>query len=166
MDLSKRIIDMYRSDQDARRALIGKWDNLVLNARLQAVDEHNLEFLRAIIGRFGFPPAGSISAGQLQMFLLLIRHADSDVGFQKHCFRLMLPKKLKVPEFELAYLYDRIQVNLGKKQFFGTQFRDNAYGANGPLPILPPIEAVDERRAIVGLPPIAVQKAHMALAYD
>ena len=57
------------------------------------------------------------------------------------------------PRF-LAYLTDRVRLAEGRLQVYGTQFMTAATGAQVPHPI-EDAEHVDERRAAVGLPPIA-----------
>ncbi len=51
---------------------------------------------------------------------------------------------------ELAYLTDRVRVNQGREQVFGTQMRSDANGMPIPQPIEDP-ERLDERRVAVGL---------------
>ena len=53
----------------------------------------------------------------MKAFWLLIQHQDNDVELQKQC--------LKRCNFELknnAFLTDRVLINQGKKQIYGTQF--------------------------------------------
>ena len=58
-----------------------------------------------------------------------------------------------------AYLYDRVAVAENRPQRFGTQFRDT-----DPFPIEDEAH-VDERRASVGLPSMAVYRAEMKRMY-
>lgn len=55
---------------------------------------------------------------------------------------------------DAAYLSDRIAVLEGREQTFGTQFDWDGHGQLSPAPIRD-VQSVDERRASVGLAPIA-----------
>jgi len=61
---------------------------------------------------------------------------------------------------DAAYLSDRISVFEGNPQTFGTQFDWDDNGQMSPAPVRDP-ETLDERRASVGLPPIADSIAEM-----
>ena len=58
----------------------------------------------------------------------------------------------------LAMLRDRILVNEGRPQIYGTQIAGVADGEPVPWPVADP-EGMDERRAEVGLAPFAVHVA-------
>lgn len=60
----------------------------------------------------------------------------------------------------MAYLSDRISIFEGGAQTFGTQFDWDANGQLSPAAVRDP-ETLDERRASVGLPPMAETIAHM-----
>lgn len=81
-------------------------------------------------------------------------HADADRPFQQRCLDLMKqePPSEVCPQ-HVAYLEDRLAVACGEPQRYETQLRPGADGLE-PLPIEDP-EHVDERRASVGLPPLA-----------
>jgi hypothetical protein len=60
---------------------------------------------------------------------------------------------------QLAYLEDRVQVQAGQPQLYGTQF--TVTGAEfGPCPIEDP-KRLDQRRADMGLEPFEVYEARM-----
>mgnify|MGYP001568247673 CR=1 FL=1 len=68
---------------------------------------------------------------------LIAQHADHDVAFQKMCLKL-LNKKCKegaASRQHVAYLADRIRVNRGLPQWYGTQFRLNSDNRLAPWPI-------------------------------
>jgi hypothetical protein len=61
---------------------------------------------------------------------------DHDVKFQEYCLNLMKnASDGDVLKKQIAYLTDRILVNTGKKQLYGTQFYLNKKGVYGPRPI-------------------------------
>lgn len=61
------------------------------------------------------------------MAWLLIQHADSDVEFQQYCLELMEREVESggVAKSDVAFLTDRILVNKGKPQLYGTQFYES-----------------------------------------
>lgn len=86
---------------------------------------------------------------------LLTQHADSDVAFQKHVLSMLEPlvDHGDTDPQNYAYLYDRIAMNEGGPQRFGTQ--GDCVGPRWrPLP-LEDEARVDDLRAQVGLPPLA-----------
>lgn len=58
------------------------------------------------------------------------------------------------PQRHAAYLPDRVAMNEGRPQIYGTQIGDVEDGEGIPWPIRDP-ERLDERRASVGLEPFA-----------
>lgn len=61
---------------------------------------------------------------------------------------------------DAAYLSDRIAIFEGREQTFGTQFDWDSHGQLSPSPTRD-VASLDERRASVGLPPMAETIAHM-----
>lgn len=87
---------------------------------------------------------------------LLAQHADRDPAFQRHCLDL-LTAAVHVGEAtrsDLAYLTDRVLLAEGKPQEYGTQVTARA-GRHAPIDLRAP-DTVDERRAAMDLPPLAV----------
>jgi hypothetical protein len=65
----------------------------------------------------------------------------------------------EAPAAHLAYLEDRVRVNAGQPQLYGTQFTLTA-GTLTPYPIEDP-GRLDQRRAQAGLEPFADYEARM-----
>lgn len=82
---------------------------------------------------------------------LLVQHADHAVTFQRNCLTLMEAHLAddQVAPADMAYLTDRVAVNEGKPQVYGTQGRV-LEGVWQPRPI-GERENVDQRRKSVGL---------------
>jgi len=131
---------------------------LWLSWRGQAIDRANTAELRRIVHEYGWPGRSLVGDEASDDAWLLLQHADKDTAFQQECFRLMRAAKPgDVAPDNLAYLTDRILVNAGKKQLYGTQCKQE-----DTLMILSPVEDsvnLDKRRAEVGLPPIGVYMA-------
>jgi hypothetical protein len=87
---------------------------------------------------------------------LLVQHADRDVAFQTEMLRILEPlvPARETAQSNYAYLHDRVAVNSGRPQRYGTQGRCTAAGVWEPREVEQP-EQLDERRAAVGLGPEA-----------
>lgn len=123
-------------------------------ARLGTVDTANTHWLERVIARQGWPTAAQVGPAGVRGALLLVQHADLDTAFQAR----VLPAIQKayaageLPGGDVAMLTDRVAVNQGRPQVYGTQ----AKLANGrwvPVPIADSA-TVDARRAAMGLPPL------------
>lgn len=103
------------------------------------------------VAEIGWPVARMVGADGARAAWLLVQHADHDVAFQRKCLDLMLAlkKEDQASAVDVAYLTDRVLVNEGLEQVYGTQFHV-VDGVRQPRPIRDP-EKVDERRAAAGM---------------
>lgn len=148
------LIEMARIDQEMRNESTetGEWD--------ASVDEHNTARLKQIIDEIGWPRISQVGFEAAQDAWLLAQHADADVAFQESC--LIAIRQLSADEYQssnLAYLEDRVRVNTGRPQLYGTQFMGSGSDFD-PRPIEDEAH-VDERRAVVGLGPLDEYRAQM-----
>lgn len=148
---------MYDKDQTARFEIINS-RTLLSNKgveMIEKIDQENLPRLKAIISQFGWPGFQLVGEGGADKMWLLVQHCDQDVEFQKLCLQLLKESVSKgdAPKRHLAYLTDRVLVNEGHSQIYGTQIQIE----NGK-PIPSPIEEahnLDIRRAEMELEPFA-----------
>lgn len=114
--LALQIIDMAKADQELR-FMAGKEKSLV-NFMIYSIDTvHNYK-IKTIIEKYGYPTQKLIGEKAMNSFWLLIQHQDYDLDLQEDC--------LKYCDFEpkdYAHLTDRILMNKGEKQIYGTQFK-------------------------------------------
>lgn len=92
------------------------------------IDTFNKIRIKRIIQKYGYPTSELLGEEGLKDFWLLIQHLDSEVELQKKCL-----ENCHFAPTEYAYLYDRISVNSGKDQKYGTQFNKpikNLYETN------------------------------------
>lgn len=120
-----------------------------------SVRKKHAEALKDIIAEHGWPTISLVGEKASQAAWLLAQHADHDVPFQKKCLQLITQavdrKEVRLSNF--AYLTDRVRVNTGKLQVFGTQLRLNKETRRfEPKPIEDP-DTVDERRKTYDLQP-------------
>jgi hypothetical protein len=158
-------------DDDLRRTLIALAEHdLAVRARLaadgslfrgyhpqmQAVHEANAAALETIIATRGWPTREFVGEDGAEAAWLIAQHAIGLPDFQRRSLAAQQSAAAagQVPAWQPAMLLDRIRNFEGKPQLYGTQFDWDDDGQLNPLPIENP-EGVDERRASVGLPPLA-----------
>jgi VWFA-related protein len=134
-------------------------------SRLNEAVARNNARLCQILKEFGWPTTALVGQDGVSATLYLLR-TSRELEIQ----RALLPvidaavKRGEVQKGELAYLVDRLRVNAGMKQLFGTHVKLK----NGFLVLLP-IEGeahVDDRRRQFGLPPLADQLRSLERDYQ
>jgi len=147
--LAEYIIELARVDQGARSLRFEKPELVkgIPNYLVYAIDGVNNPRIRKIISDFGYPTQKLIGKQAMESFHILIQHQDFDLELQEECSKNCdFEPKLK------AYLIDRVLVNNGRKQIYGTQFRRDKNLNSVPRPI-EDIKNLDKRRKLVGLGP-------------
>lgn len=130
------------------------------------MDRERAERLKKIVGEIGWPTWSKVGKEASYGAWLIVQHADFDVLFQKKCLQLM---QQAYDEHDLypqnvAYLYDRVAVNTGEKQKFGTQFELNDKGELIPVPIENEFE-LDKRRKEMDLEEFEIYRLKMQGKY-
>jgi len=117
----------------------------------QRIIRSNFPIIKNIADKFGFPGYELVGKESSNNYWMLVQHSDFDVPFQKRLLELMKQKvdKKDASGQNYAYLIDRININEGKKQIYGTQVM---MGENGTK-LKPCINTrnLDRRRRSVGL---------------
>lgn len=137
---------MVKVDQGIRRKFLkgGQWN--------KEIDIRNTKKMKDIVKKYGWPGKSLVGENGAHGAWLLIQHSVHDLKFQKKCL-VLLKQAVKTGEASkkhLAYLIDRILVNSGKKQIYGTQFYKNKNGKLDLKPIRDRKNA-DKRRKKMGL---------------
>ena len=130
------------------------------SSRLRAVDEENTNDLKELLQIYTWFKISEFGKTADSNAWLITQHADHDVFFQKSVLAKLShlwPLNETNPS-NYAYLFDRVAASWhdpAKRipQRYGTQGFCMGKGLWRPLPIEQP-EKVDERRAMVGLPPL------------
>lgn len=106
----------------------------------------------------GRPTREAIDSDGVEAVFLLVQHADRDPAFQAAILPLLdsANRKGEIDGQSLALLTDRVAKAQGRPQVFGTQ--TTAYGRDLVIDPIADSEAVDTRRAELGVPPLAVYK--------
>jgi hypothetical protein len=129
---------------------------------MEAVHDANAALLARVFDAMGWPGRKRLGDEGAAAAFLILQHAIGHPALQRRGLALML-EAIPLGEanaLDAAYLSDRIAVFEGREQTFGTQFDWDGDGQLSPAPTRD-ATAVDERRASVGLPPMAETIAHM-----
>ncbi len=167
-DLQMELIKMYVDDQAVRgnlmEVLIEKYDlnkDEITKEDGVAVDLKNRNKLKEIFQEYGFPTKEMFGKEAMHGVFLIIQHADGDKEWQKSQLSNIenAVKKGDMDGQSYAYLYDRIKINGGEKQLYGTQF-SNVDPANKTVTLFETenMDSLDYRRMEVGIMPVEMYK--------
>jgi len=158
-DLTAEIERMVRIDQNMRERNLQEeelWD--------EEIDRRNTRRMKEIVAQIGWPTVSKVGESGVHNAWLLVQHADHDVVFQEECLALMKKESSgEVDITDIAYLEDRVRVNKGQQQLYGTQFTEKG-GQRVPKPVEDESE-VNTRRKEMGLDTIEEYTAHMNEKY-
>ncbi len=161
--IASELEEMVRIDQDVRQKEINDpeyWGG--------DIDKEHTEKLKGIIERIGWPTVSKVGKEASFSAWLLVQHADHDVIFQEHCLDLMKQEpENEVSRHDVAYLEDRVRVNTGRPQLYGTQFKPAKENRGKFVPQeIENAEQVEERRREMGLQSIAENTDEMYQKYN
>ena len=145
-------------DQGIRRQYFADRKNPFTGVQMSQVDAADQVRLKQIIRQDGWPGFDLVGTDGTNITWEIVQHSDNDSAFQKKCLPLIeaaVKRGQEMPS-DAAYLTDRILLGEHKPQIYGTQWR---------VPIADPAH-VDERRAAVGLIPLAVYEAQLQQIYQ
>lgn len=120
---------------------------------ISKIDSANLIELKTLVEIHGFPDHDMVGTEGTRNFWLLVQHQDRDPGFQEYILIKMkaAADKGKASLTDYAYLVDRVKVNTGQLQIYGTQMQLNSLKTSyEPKPLFEP-DKVNDRRQSVGL---------------
>ncbi len=145
LDRAHEIEAMVKTDQDMRNKKRISEDFFD-----ETIGKNNAEKLKIIISEIGWPTISKVGEESSHSAWLLAQHAEHNIPFQLQCLELMKQcAPGEVSKKDIAYLEDRIRVNLGQPQIYGTQFT-----RQGEIYVPKPIEnrdSVDDRRKEMNL---------------
>lgn len=129
---------------------------------MEAVHNENAALLTRAFDAIGWPGRGKLGDAGAAAAFLILQHAIGCPDVQRRGLALMLDAiaDADANALDAAYVSDRIAVFEGREQVFGTQFDWDADGQLSPAPVREP-GALDQRRAELGLPPMAETIAQM-----
>ena len=123
--------------------------------RMAEVHHRNAVRLAAIMSDIGWPGRSVVGHQAADAAWLVLQHAIGDPPVMRRGLELLraLPTG-EIDPIQVAMLEDRVRTFSGLPQIYGTQFAWDERGEMQPLPI-EDAARVDERRAAIGLPPLA-----------
>lgn len=119
------------------------------------IDRDNTTWLWSVVRVRGWPLWSQVGQDGEAAAWLLAQHADAapDIQREFHSALSAAVDQQEAKRAHLAYLADRVRVNAGRPQLYGTQFVEDGTGFR-PHPI-EDRDQLDLRRASVGLQPFA-----------
>ncbi|MBD1395381.1 DUF6624 domain-containing protein [Mucilaginibacter glaciei] len=114
------------------------------------------KILSHIFNQYGYPGYDLVGKKGSNNFWLMVQHCDKWPEFQQKILAAMKIEMIKenADSKNFAYLTDRVNLNTGKKQVYGTQLTYNTKICQAlPRPLTDSLN-VNARRKEVGLPPI------------
>ena len=161
-ELRTELLARADRDQTARKSLPpaqrdARWEQVIA-----PVDRANTARMREIVAEYGWPGYALAGTDGAHAAWLLVQHAPDD--FQEECLPLLenaVARGDAAPR-DLAYLTDRVLMQRGEPQVYGTQYlivdgRLNLWTVRDP-------DRLDQRRAALGLPPEAENRARLLAA--
>lgn len=122
--------------------------------------------LEEIFEEYGYPGFDLVGKEGSNDFWLMVQHCDKDIAFQS---RVLEKLKIEVGKNNAAgsnygLLTDRVKINSGSKQIYGTQVTYTDQGQAYPKPLLDSAN-VNKRRSEIGLEPIEDYLNQMTLMH-
>jgi hypothetical protein len=151
--LRAELLEMRKTDQALRGqiSLTPASERRGLFVEILENNDQNVERLEEIIDQYGWPTISMVGKDGAEAAWLIAQHADRKPEFRERCLGLMQEAAAEgeASKAHLAYLVDRVMVEVSQQQFYGTQFWDGPDGY-GPVPIIDE-DGLEERREAAGL---------------
>ncbi|MGB5981657.1 MAG: DUF6624 domain-containing protein [Nonlabens sp.] len=129
-------------------------------------DRENLEKVVSIIEKCGVPTLDDVNEEQMMAIWLVFQHGDN---FHRKKYFPLLKKAEQngdLQSSEMALMEDRILMNDGKPQIYGSQITENRETGEWMIYDLSEPETVDKRRAEVGLEPLSEYVKHWDIEFN
>ncbi|WP_160716377.1 DUF6624 domain-containing protein [Chitinophaga solisilvae] len=147
-DQGIRLVLLYQQKKQPQDSAL----TILVNRQMKEIDLESAESVKKIIDEHGWLGKDKIGKEANEMLFLAIQHVDDSVAQTKYLPILAEAIKSKAAEpWQYAFLTDRLLMNQGKKQRYGTQtiISDKEYG--GYIVPLENPDQVDELRQEMGL---------------
>lgn len=149
--------------QDAAAVRLANSADLAEQAAWRRLTTAHADRLAEIMAEHGWPSEALVGADAAKAAWLIAQHADRQLDVQRRAVELMATAVADgaASARDLAFLQDRLAVNEGREQRYGTQIGAVADGRPVPWPCEDPAR-LDERRAEVGIEPFAEYTSQFA----
>lgn len=164
-ELSGEILRMVEEDQAVRKPFMdGRMPNEAEVKVIRERDEADTKRMNEILDRYGFPGVKLVGIRATRAFIVMLLHSPSLELMKRalpHVERAV--RRGELPPDDFATLSDRVLVNEGKPQLYGSNF--NFVGDKAVLGKTQDPAHLDERRRKLGLPPIREYAQFLAELY-
>ena len=135
----------------------------IFKSKRDSVAIENQKKAKEILKKYGFIGTKNFNSKASGNFWVIVQHADNDIEFQEKYLKLMSKelKKGNAHKNEYALLEDRVNVNKGNKQRFGTQLTYSKMGQAIPVNGLTDSINIDKLRKEYNLPTFKDYYNHM-----
>jgi hypothetical protein len=136
----------------------------LIGNKIQKTDSINILKIRAILDKYGWLGEDVIGKDGNRTLAIIMIHTDVQIQEKYYPLMKKAVKQHKLAPDLFALFTDKIDVNRGRPQTYGTQL----HGYNDKVIIFDPIrdeKNVNKRRKAVGLPPIEDYKKMMEKIY-
>ena len=134
---------------------------------MDSIYRANQQRAEQVLDTRGYPGYDVLGKEASYLFWVIVQHSDHNPEFQKRVLLLMQQEveRQNANPRDFALLTDRVCVNTGQKQVYGTQVSYNLLsGKASPEPTIDP-EHLNERRSQVGLEPIETYLSEMTASH-
>jgi hypothetical protein len=157
-ELRQELLAMRAEDARVRQELLesGELGGSYV-PRMEAVHIRNAARLRELISMHGWPDQAIAGKNGAEAAWFIVQHAIGEPEFQREVLRVLrdCTNAKGLPLWHAAYLEDRIAMNEGRPQRYGTQWMDDPLdGRTRPWTLAEP-GRVNELRKGVGLGPLS-----------
>lgn len=154
--LRQWLLSLERRDQALREVpdLLDSVRVPAFTRRMRAADSANAAALMAIVDVHGWPTRSMVGTDGASAAFLIAQH-NANIQ-QTALARMLAVPRGEVNPSDLALLQDRVLVNAGKPQVYGTQLKASPDGKALVFDSIADPADVDRRRADAGLYPLSV----------
>lgn len=150
MDANRLIADLREMrEQDQKTRFAANPTPGADNPEVREIDAANNRRIHGFIAAYGYPTQSLVGSDAMVDFWLIVQHQDEDLTLQEACL-----ENCDFAPAEMAHLTDRVRVNRGEPQEYGTQLMRASDGSKASRPIRDPA-GVATRRAAAGLEPLS-----------
>ncbi|MCP3097351.1 hypothetical protein LZ198_00535 [Myxococcus sp. K15C18031901] len=146
-ELRQQLLRFDRLDSTLRQAWVAtRFKDRKLSRQLAELDAAGVAWLRRVVAEHGWPGRTLVGPAASEAACRLLQHSQCAPSFQRRCLRMLRAAAARgdVPLRQVAYLTDVVLLRAGKKQRYGTKFRE-VKGVLVPYPLEKP-DTVDARR--------------------
>jgi hypothetical protein len=146
--VAKRHIDLMnqnvKSDSPEMKNLMDEW---------KTVADADKILLKTLFKENGFLGYSEVGEQSSHNFLQMVQRFDADSTFQQEVLADMKKHiaKINASPIEFAYLTDRVNLNQGKPQVYGTQLKINEKGTSYEPKMVSDPQNLNKRREEIGL---------------